>query len=701
MSILMPWLSHAGYALALLALIFIPGWAALRAAGCRGPLPLAAAPPVTLAAVSGLGQVYAWTGVRYSLMSLSAGLVVCMLLVRVAVRLVLGPAPPAPPEDVSRRRGGTALLALGAAVLAGILIALPILKQWDPDLPAQQIDSVFHYNLAWTITQTGDASLLGGASWSSSLYAVPAYYPLVWHALVAAVAGPVHVVVVTNVLVVLIPIIWTLGVAALALEAFPASRWAPVTASFTMTLLPAFPVYMLAYRQLWPNSIGYAVLPATLALLCRAVRMLRAVDAVGRRRAVIALLVFVAALIGVAATYPSAFFSVLFTGSLLLLDAVSALIGLVFRRPEQRRLGIVLAGALALGLVLVLRLVVVARLAHDDYAGLSNLMGRLRALITLWPFGNGGVPYLCALTLHLLLTAAGLVVVVRRRQWRWMAWGWLLPMILLTATYLPMGPLTAFTGLWYNDPYRVIPLVFPAIALLAAASVEALVEAVARLPRAEPLRRIRDATAVVCAGVLLLGGWGAGSARASVSESSYDEGSNALVRTLNAQEAAMIESLRGRTDPSLMVLGDPAAGAAYVEVLTGLRSVFPHITFRYLDWDARYLAEHFSDIGKDPAICEIVRHYRVGYYYADEAGTVPGIDVSRRAPGLYEVDTSTGFEPVARAGTASVWRITACGDIDSVSVRDPWSRSVPYEPLYGPEGEPNTFDGQGRLVLSD
>lgn len=42
MSILMPWLSHAGYALALLALIFIPGWAALRAAGCRGPLPLAA-----------------------------------------------------------------------------------------------------------------------------------------------------------------------------------------------------------------------------------------------------------------------------------------------------------------------------------------------------------------------------------------------------------------------------------------------------------------------------------------------------------------------------------------------------------------------------------------------------------------------------------------------------------------------------------
>ncbi|WP_103063834.1 DUF6541 family protein [Actinomyces qiguomingii] len=706
MPVLLPWLHNAGYLLGLIGLVFVPGWAVLHTLGYRGVLPVAAAPPVTFAGIALLGQVYSWMGVRYTIITLAIGLVLFVLVVSLAARLVLGGLPAVLPEELSRRRRGTASMALLVATATGVLIAVPILSQWDPELPAQQIDSVFHYNLAWVITQTGDASLLTGASWSFSLRAIPAYYPLVWHAIVAAVAGPTQVVAVTNALVAITPGIWALGIAALALEAFPTSRWAPVIAPLTVALLPAFPVYMLAYRQLWPNALGYAVLPAMLALLCRAMRMLRLTGMAGRRRAVIALLAFVIALGGAIATYPSAVFSVMLTGIPLLYGIMEVATGFISRRLGRRR-GTVLLLAfgvfvvmLVIG-VLILEPGVMARLGREGYAGVSNLPRRLQALITLWPLGSGYLGYRLALVLQLLLTATGLVIAARRREWRWIAWAWLLPMVLLVAAYLPLGPLTALTGLWYNDPYRIIPLVMPAISLLAVVAVETFASTVALHASAVRRQAAAEITAAACATILLVGGIGADAARRSVSESSYEAGSNALVRTLSADEVRMTRSLRGRTDASLMVLGDPAAGAAYVEVLAGLRSVFPHITFRSLDWDAQYLARHFADIHEDPAVCELIRHYRVGYYYADDLGTVPGVDIAERAPGLYGVDTSTGFELVAEGDTASVWRITACGDLDASTApeRDPWGLKIPYEPVYGPDGEVNVFDDKGVLVL--
>ncbi|CAM2898580.1 DUF6541 domain-containing protein [Actinomyces slackii] len=726
MTVLVLWLPHLGRALALLALLFLPGWVMLRLAGMRGLLPLAAAPPVTLAVMALIGQACHWMGIRYSLVSLGLGLALCLLVSWGTARLVLQGLPAPVPQALPRPTRGTQARALGAALLAAVLLSLPILTQWDPTLPAQQIDSVFHYNLAWTITQTGDASLLTGASWSFSMRAIPAYYPLMWHALVATVASPAQVVATTNALVALVPLIWTLGMAALAAEALPTSRWAAAIAPLTMALLPAFPIYMLAYRQLWPNALGYAVLPAALALLCRSVRLLHDTGNAGRRRALIALLIFVVALGGAAATYPTAVFSILLSG-LPLLAAIGMSVSRFVANRIGRRIAVgILAGA-AIALALVSTVVILdpgilARLGRDTYAGTSGLGLRLQALVTLWPMGGGGAGYLVALGLHLLVTAGGLVVAVRRPGLRWIAWAWLLPMVLLAATYLPMGPLSALTGLWYNDPYRVIPLVLPAIGLLSATAVDALIAALgARADRraalrAEPeggtdsdgegapgrpgLRRPspRDAVALLACAAVLVGGLSAGPARQRAGQSSYPPGSRAPVHMLTTEEASMIMSLRGKADPSLMVLGDPAAGAAYVQPLAGLRSVFPHVTYRSLDWDAQYLAENFSRIGQDPRVCELVNHYRIGYYYADEPGTVPGIDVRERAPGLYGVDTSQGFELVARAGSASVWRITACGAPDPVGQRDPWGLKIPYEPLLGPQGRPNVFNDKGEFL---
>ena len=678
MSALLAWLPYTGRAVLLLLILFAPGMAILRGAGHRRLFALGAAPPLSLGVVTLTGIVCRHFSIRCHGWALGIGALVIVGLVILLTRRALGPLPSRSPYGLAPPRLSSGRAVLAAALGSALIIAAPIALQWDPALPAQQIDSVFHYNLAWTIEQTGNASLLAGASWSFSLRAIPAYYPLVWHAVVAG-AGRGDIVGTTNTLVLLVPLIWTLGLAVLAREAFPASRWAPVTAPLVATLLPAYPVYMIAFRQLWPNALGCAVLPAILAMLLRVVRLLEHQEEVGRRRVVITLAIFAVALLGAVAAYPSTLFAFCLTGLPLLGRILIALGRGIRRRIGPRALRYLVGGAVlvALGVVaaLVLDPAVLGRLGRSSYAGFSGLLLRIAAMTTLWPMGGGRAPFLLTLAIQSLLILTGLVVTARRRDWRWIVLAWAAPMLVLAAAYFPLWPLTALTGLWYNDPYRIIPLVIPAIALLGAAALDALMDRLAAARHRIGGRR--TATAVIC--TLVIAGLGATPARLLAGRSAYSAATPTLVEVLSTDEAEMIRSLPGRLDPDLMVLGDPAAGAAYVQALGGQRSVFPHMTFRGLDTDALYLAKHFSQIRTDPRVCEIVRHYGIGYYYADAPGRVVGIDPVERAPGLYGVDVSEGFEEVAAGGGATIYRITACGPVRTD--RYPWTLDSAEEPL--------------------
>lgn len=678
MSAFLAWLPYTGRAALLLLILFAPGMAILRGAGHRRLFTLGAAPPLSLGVVTLIGIVCRYFSIRYHGWTLGIGALIIVCLAVLLTRKALGPLPSQSPYGLAPPRLSSGRAVLAAALCAALIITVPIGLQWDPALPAQQIDSVFHYNLAWTIEQTGNASLLDGASWSFSLRAIPAYYPLVWHAVVVG-AGHGDIVGTTNTLVVLVPLVWTLGIAVLAREAFPESRWVPVTAPLVATLLPAYPVYMIAFRQLWPNALGYAVLPAILAMLLRVVRLLEHQEEVGRRRVVIILVIFVTAVLGAVAVYPSTLFAFCLTGLPLLGKILIALVPGIRRRIGARATRYLVAGAVVgvLGLVVVLILdpAVLGRLGRSSYAGFSGLLLRIAAMITLWPMGGGRVTFLLTLAIQSLLIFLGLIVTARRRDWRWIALAWAAPMLVLAAAYFPLRPLTSLTGLWYNDPYRIIPLVIPAIALLGAAALDAMI---ARLTHARH-RASGRTMAIVVISVLVLGGLGATPARLLASRSAYNAAAPLLVEVLNADEAEMIRSLPGQLDPGLMVLGDPAAGAAYVQALGGQRSVFPHMTFRGLDTDALYLAKHFSQIRTDPYVCEIVRYYGIGYYYADAPGRVIDVDPVRRAPGLYGVDVSQGFEEVASGGGATIYRITACGPVSTD--RYPWILDSDEEPL--------------------
>ncbi|MCL3776983.1 MULTISPECIES: DUF6541 family protein [unclassified Actinomyces] len=691
------WAALLPQALVLLGLLLVPGGLVLRSLGYRGLLLAACAAPTSMAAIALLGLVYEVVGIRFEPVPVVIGLTVIVLLAWTGGRLARGSVPAALP-DPEVARGRDTLLPLAAVLLAWLVLVRPVLTGWDPSLPGQQIDPVFHHNLAWTITQTGNASLLTGASWSASLlYSTRAYYPLVWHAMVAlASEGGTELVEATNALVVLVPLIWCLGVAACAAQALPRFRLAPVVAVAAALMFPVYPAYMLYTRQLWPNALGYAVFPAVLALLLHAVRLITGPAELGRRRALLVLVAVATAASGAAATYPAAVFSILLTGTPLLIAVIVLVCRFVWAHRRHAAVRALLVMSATVPALLVAFLVsggatlILARLVRETGPSASSLPMRLFAMATLWPRGRTGAADTLRFACQLPLVAASLVIAWRNRRTRWLVWAWVLPMVVLAGTYFPLGPVSALTGLWYNDPYRIMPLVALVSSVLLAVAARWLL-----MRRAPAWSQFRSTVAVIA--LVLVPALAAQPAAARVARSAYDTTSTVLVRTLSAEEVRMIESLRGRLDPSLMVLGDPAAGAGYVQAIAGNLSVFPHLTFRAADTDALYLAEHFDDIAVDPRICWLVHHYGIGYFYEDEPGQVPGIDVVGRAPGLYGVDTSEGFEPVASGGTATVYRITACGTV-AAPQRFPWVVNRPFEPLLGSDGALNTFTPEGRVV---
>src|SRR5699024_3745676 len=135
------------------------------------------------------------------------------------------------------------------------------------------------------------------------------------------------------------------------------------------------------------------------------------------------------------------------------------------------------------------------------------------------------------------------------------------------------------------------------------------------------------------------------------------------------QELELLEELDELVPEGSVVLGDPLSGIGYAPVLGDVDSVFTQFTTRSLDRDGTFLAEHFADIHEDVRVCTVLRHYGIGYYYEDEPVQYEGESREIGLPGLYDVDTSGGFTPIASADGATLWRVDACGEIDP---REDW-----------------------------
>lgn len=259
------------------------------------------------------------------------------------------------------------------------------------------------------------------------------------------------------------------------------------------------------------------------------------------------------------------------------------------------------------------------------------------------------------------------------------AWPLVSYLILAALTGLAYAPNSALRTFllapWYKDARRIMGVEDIALTVLMAVGFAAIVHVI-HATWTSSLRRILQERGAdtnveaprwpiqvgVGALILILSGFGAIDARNSAVASVYDPSRLGKPGMATKGELAMLRRMKYTTAPDALILGDPIAGTAYSELLGGRKAVFPQLTTANADVASqRILTQRFRDIATDPEVCEVVRELGITHFYEEEDGAYYNFMRSSRHPGLYGVDTSTGFELVDAGGTAKLWKITACG----------------------------------------
>ena len=728
MTWIVAWVSVLPLLVALLVATFVPGWLLLVAGGARFRLArIACAPALTFLLMGLGGVVFRALGVWWHLPTVVTYLLLCAAVVAagrwlwvrrkgqvLTLRTWFAPEPaphglPAPspyssamgapgePEMPDTRSIlGSQPLMWVAIVVTWIIMILPILPRSAPTVPIQSADSLYHYNQAWLIEHTGNASMLDGNAGMFGMDGHHSFYPMVWHEIVTlASVGWYQVVPATNTLLLVVPLVWLIGMAYLARVILPEIRGSVYLVLGAGALTPIFPIRLLTDTAVWPYALALAACPATVAWAVAAWRRATWLITVGRRRrTLIVVAAPVAAVMGSVVTHPA---TAVIIGWPLAAVAWMGIVlagirGLRRQDPVARRRGIILL-SIAVLVVLAVAVFVMAPGPQQAHFGRrpdrswEPLFAKLVIPFLLY-YGGGGWEIRAAYIIMACLSVLGAVLAYWRRHHRGVVVAWVACMLLILAALAPVPVLSAMTGVFYNNPHRIKAMtVVPALLLVTlgldaltgrflawryrrtrrvAGGADKIAEGAephrpetptGRVPVA---RLIMSSPVVVGALVLVLGVASSMTAvRADVRGAFSPKYGQSRLVALN-DELAMIKRLGTELPPDAYVLGDPVAGTAMLPFMAGLSSVWMFAGQADSDADGLYLRTHFRDLHFDPQVCEIVRRHRITHFYSDEPQRFNGVDNQTLRPGLYGVDLSHGFTLVDQGGSAAVYRIDLC-----------------------------------------
>ena len=728
MTWIVAWVSVLPLLVALLVATFVPGWLLLVAGGARFRLARIACAPALTFLLMGLGGiVFRALGVWWHLPTVVTYLLLCASVVAagrwlwvrrkgqvLTLRTWFAPEPaphglPAPspysstmgapgePEMPDTRSVlGSQRLMWAAVLIAWAVMILPMLPGSGPDIPIQSADSLYHYNQAWLIEHTGNASMLDGNAGMFGMDGHHSFYPMVWHAIVTlSSVGWYQVVPATNTLLLVVPLVWLIGMAYLARVILPETRGSVYLVLGAGALTPIFPIRLLTDTAVWPYALALAACPATVAWAVAAWRRATWLITVGRRRrTLIVVAAPVAAVMGSVVTHPA---TAVIIGWPLAAVAWMGIVlagirGLRRQDPVARRRGVILL-SIAVLVVLAVAVFVMAPGPQQAHFGRrpdrswEPLFAKLVIPFLLY-YGGGGWEIRAAYIIMACLSVLGAVLAYRRRHHRGIVVTWIACMALILAALAPIPVLSALTGVFYNNPHRIKAMTVVPALLLVTLGLDALTgwflawrrrrtrrvdggadevaegaephrpEVPAR--RVPAARLIMSSPVVVGALVLVLGVASSMTAvRADVRGAFSPKYGQSRLVALN-DEMAMIKRLGTELPPDAYVLGDPVAGTAMLPFMAGLSSVWMFAGQADSDADGLYLRTHFRDLHFDPQVCEIVRRHRITHFYSDEPQRFNGVDNQALRPGLYGVDLSHGFTLVDQGGSAAVYRIDLC-----------------------------------------
>ena len=624
-----------GLAVLVMAIVVLPGACLLTALRQEPMVVWGAGPTVTVLLVAVLTEVFGRIGVPWGPLT-GIGSLSLIAVGALGMGLIRGGEP----------RSGVKTAAIGMwreghRVL--VLAAIPVLLQvcfitramGRPGALLQNHDVMFHLNLIELMRSTGWASSLG----ASAAISGGSFYPSVFHAVAVLLTGVTDVPTAFNATLVGVGICLTIVEVVVLVRAYDGRTMACLVAGAACASTMWTP-FLLFFNGQTPTGLAIALLPGALAAMEKAFRTygLR-----GR-------LVLVACLsLGAGCAHPGG------GQVLIVLACVMALTGRLIARSEsgsaeiakpalRSRVLVGAAGLLILALMMAnAQLQRMAAFPREP----RTLLQRVELALFLTPREGRAWDY----AWFLLLAGLGLIALGRERSRRLLVLAWSVCAALIVLAQSAVAPLAAVTGAWWGDYNRYLALMALLVGALAGLGTQSAIDWASRHRAGVPA----SAALAVISLVITLSQ--VPSNRMWV-QRGYDSAFLAHPAWLGDGERRDMETTDRFVFDDAVVYGAPQTGAGLVGVLTGGRSVHGSVGSPS-DPRQDYLAWHFRDLHTDPEVCAIIRQEGGTPLFYDDS-TASSDEIGESYPGYLDVDTSTGFIPIATLDTATVYRITAC-----------------------------------------
>ena len=687
----MQWLVFPVAGLVAFAILIAPGYLVTWIAGVERHIRLGLAPLIslTMLTLAGLGAyALGWHWGVFPVVVVTALAVIYAVIVRRVGDL-----------SGSKLVGERRLLIPGAFLITAVLSGLRTLVDiHGVDSVSQSYDGVYHLNTVAMIRDTGQASPL-----HMNLGRAPTFdgfYPNAWHALVSLVlrvTAPIGATIPTvanATTIVIVTVVWTSGVLALA-TTLTRRREQVALIVLLAHAIPLFPALFVGFGVLYPNLTGYALIPGILALIVHAVTptVVQMPPRARTRRILAAGMIVIPSLVGLTNAHPSA---TIVAGIASVIIGASAASQHLFHlnhpgvpleahdnRHAWRMTGAHLVTLVASSVIIVAGYALATRipttaayLAVDPKGWQPLHPGRLHALVYTLALAAGSwfqnPVFLLTIPVGMVVII-GWVVAFTRPRWMWVAWTHLAIVILNVEVMGESDPhLRALvTGLWYTDTQRLAALLpLTSVPLLALGFITLrrtlLNPWLARRGRAPWSPRRLSAAALVVMLVCQLAPTALQVDRLTRQTYALPEVASHDKLLLSAQERRLLERLGDTVPEGDAVIGNPWDGSVYAWALGGRRTVFPQMSgyLTLVDWR---IAHELGDNRYRTRACAMLADTNARwlldfgpYYLWDEE------DGARRFasyPGVDWASTHPEFTLVDHEGRARLYRIEWCDDI--------------------------------------
>lgn len=664
----MSWLATIPLLLFAVVVAFVPGYVMGWALRIPARLRVFLSPLLSFALVAVSAIVLGKTGIAWSLISF---VVVAAVLVAAAagVMHLVGRRWPAlasaswPGNDVP-----VAWPVVGAVLGGFLVLHMTEDMVYGPEAFSQSLDNSFHMNAIRWIQEHGDASslTLGAVSAADQQ---PAFYPAGWHDFVSLIYSTTGTSIATATIVTVLlaaGILWPCSLVALSLSIPKLRRLQALAIPAMICGFAAFPGLLLRWGVLFPNLLGYALLPSFVALMVYLVQVMVRGEYAALLSLCLAALVGVA---GLALVHPNAVVSAMVFALPLVLAGVAWIVRSRELASRQKWVRSALLGLVILGCVGAWWFLRPGASASNTWEPMLTEGEALYQFLFLGlENGNqlGDTFNPSHVVGFLALWGVGYLLYKRRNLWLIASWA-LIGYLWIIAATVPRGDFRLLmVGPWYTDHFRLAALVvFPSV-LLAGIGLGGAVEGLfVRIMHAIPRdKQVKVAPALMGASmVLVLVVAGLTSRVPSVQETTLAVSKEYRVTpssvVVTQDELNVINEIPKIVPKGDTIVNNPWDGSPFIYALADRHLTSYHFEFQTSPKYAAIIND-LKDAATNPEVCREVRQYRAYWYVHMENQLNFGPDAQKNYDALVEASATDLMTPVYSSGPVVLYRITAC-----------------------------------------